>query len=468
MYHGCRLAFACFLVWGWTAPSDHARCAAAAQEAAPFHRAAAGDPGDRRPTENVKLPPSAEAEDVRRSALMKRFDQNGDGELDRDERTRLRDAFGGIDVPMLPDQAYAYAASPSPGHTDAAHLDELDNTPSDNPITDHGATLGRVLFYDTHLSKNNAVACASCHVRQFGFSDPRRLSIGYDGGRTKRNSMGLDHIRYTHLKGQRPGLFWDERAATLEEQVLMPIQDPIEMGMALNDLEKKLQQLPYYPPLFQAAFGSPMVTSDRIAKAMAQFLRSMVSTNSKFDQAAAEAARTGKSGDFELFTAEENLGKSLFMDGVGQIAEFACAMCHVPPTFNMDKARNIGLDRHSVDAGLGALGRPSNDPFTPSNDGKFRAPSLRNVELTAPYMHDGRLGTLSQVVEHYSSGVHPHPNLGLAFEQQDTAYATSGLQLTEQQKGALVAFLKTLTDRQFLADPRFADPFVRGVEPGSR
>ncbi|MCH7994843.1 MAG: cytochrome-c peroxidase, partial [Planctomycetes bacterium] len=271
-----------------------------------------------------------------------------------------------------------------------------------------------MLFYDRQLSRNNMVACASCHVQKAAFSDPRRFSVGFAGGRTGRNSMGLANIRYTNLKGERPGFFWDERAASLEAQVLMPIQDKVEMGMKLKDLETKLQKLPYYPPLFAAAFGSTTITSQRIGKAVAQFMRALVSFDSPFDRGAAMSNKSDLSDDFTNFTAQQNLGKTLFLQGVGGVTEFACAMCHVPPTFNMHQSFNIGLDLKSRDLGLGALGRKSNDPLTPTNDGKFKAPSLRNISVTAPYMHDGRFKTLAQVVEHYSSGVHPHKNLGLA------------------------------------------------------
>ena len=341
-------------------------------------------------------------------------------------------------------------------------MNRVDNTPDDNPLTDAGATLGRILFYDKRLSRNDTVACASCHDQKHGFSDPRRFSVGFEGGRTGRNAMGLVNLRFTNLNGARPGFFWDERAATLEDQVLMPIQDTVEMGMKLNDLENKLQKLEYYPPLFQAAFGSPKVTSDRIAKAVAQFMRAMVSFDSKFDRAA-EAAGGDYSRAFEQFTAEENLGKSLFINGVDEIAEIGCAHCHVPPTFGMPKSFNNGLDLEYADKGLGTRHVPSNDPFTPSNDGKFKAPSLRNIALTAPYMHDGRFKTLEQVVDHYSSGVHTHPNLGLALNEEasDGEKGISGFALTAAQKSALVAFLKTLTDESFVSDPRFTDPFLR-------
>ena len=202
----------------------------------------------------------------------------------------------------------------------------------------------------------------------------------------------------------------------------------------------------------------------------------MVSLDSRYDRAAAR-----KDDDIAL-TRLEQQGETLFVEGVGGIAEFACAMCHVPPTFNMPKAQNIGLDLTGIkstrktkaakdrknatggkplDRGLGELGRPSNDPFTPSNDGKFKAPSLRNVALTAPYMHDGRFKTLEQVIAHYSGKVRPHPNLGLAFEDNSSDKRESGFQFNKTQQQALVAFLKTLTDKSFVADAKFSDPFIR-------
>lgn len=364
------------------------------------------------------------------------------------------------DVPIWPKEPYRYTTFHIPSHIPRKELDLADNTPPDNPLTDEGAALGRVLFYDTQLSQNNTIACASCHHQQAGFSDPRQFSVGHRGGHTRRNAMGLVNMRYTHLKGTRPGFFWDERAPTLEAQVLMPIQDPVEMGMGLKDLEVKLQHLGYYPPLFQAAFGTPQVTSDRIGKAVAQFLRSIVAFDSKFDRAACKAAHGDYCVAFDDFTPEENRGKSLFIDGVGGVAEIGCAHCHLPPTFGMPKAFNNGLDLKYKDSGLGALGRPANDPFTPSDEGKFKAPSLRNIALTAPYMHDGRFKTLEEVVEHYSSGVHPHENLGVAFPEQDRSKATFGFQLSADDKRALVAFLKTLTDDSISSDPRFSDPFI--------
>jgi len=394
-----------------------------------------------------------------RQTLLKRFDSNQDQQLDERERRALRKAFGGIDVPMLPSTPFDYTAVHLPSQVNKDQLDQADNTPPGNPLTDPGATLGRVLFYDRQLSRNNTVACGSCHRQDAGFSDPRRFSEGFEGGRTTRNAMSLANLRYSNILSHRPGFFWDERAATLEDQVLMPIQDKLEMGMTLPQLEKRLAGLPYYPPLFEAAFGSSEVTSDRVAKSVSQFMRAMVSMNSRFDRAAAPGE--DDSATFAGFSQQEKLGRSLYFDGADGIAEHGCAHCHIPPTFGMMKSLNNGLDLKYLDPGLGALDRPPNDPFAPSNDGKFKAPSLRNIELSAPYMHDGRFKTLAAVVEHYSSGVHPHVNLGLAFEQQQAARPTTGFGFSDKQKAALVAFLKTLTDRQFVTDPRFSDPFVR-------
>ena len=399
-----------------------------------------------------------------RKSLLQQFDADGDGRLNVSERKQIRDAFGGIDVPMLPPKPYQYIASAKPPWlTD--YLRPTDNTPADNPVTDVGATLGRVLFYDRQLSRSNTIACASCHHQQLGFSDPERFSVGYKGERTRRNAMSLANLRFTKLRGNHPGFFWDERAPTLEAQALMPIQDTIEMGMQLPQLEKKLAKLPYYPALFERAFGTVAVSSEHVAKAIGQFMRSMESFDSRFDRAAAGSGGDF-SKDFDQFTDDENLGKSLFIDGVAGIAEIGCAHCHMPPTFAMPKSFNNGLDLKYSDKGLGERNVASNDVFTSNNNGKFKASSLRNIELTAPYMHDGRFKTLQQVVEHYSNRVQPHENLGIAFNKESSnAPPSSGFRLTSKQQAALIAFLKTLTDKSFISDPRFADPFVRVEAP---
>lgn len=311
-----------------------------------------------------------------------------------------------------------------------------DNTPAGNPITNAGATLGRVLFYDRKLSRNNLVACASCHQQARGFSDPERLSIGFEGGSTGRHSMGLTNARY-YARGR---YFWDERAATLEAQVLQPIQDQVEMGMSLAELIPKLQATEYYPPLFQAAFGSSEVTADGIARALAQFVRAMVSYQSKYDSGFVN----GQQNFQAVFTASELRGLQLFgpgQQGAGRTVR--CDRCHGSNAFIAVALQNTGLDATVTDAGAGL--------------GRFKTPSLRNVAVRERFMHDGRFTTLEQVVEFYNSGVQDNPNLSQLLRNQDGT--VTRLNLTAQEKADLIAFLQTLTDRNFLTDPRFADPF---------
>jgi len=310
-----------------------------------------------------------------------------------------------------------------------------DNTPANNAITDAGATLGRVLFYDRRLSRNDRVSCASCHQQQFAFSDTARLSRGFAGGLTGRHSMGLTNARF--YTGGR--FFWDERAASLEAQVLQPIQDATEMGLTLDELQTKLSLTAYYPALFEAAFGSRDITSERVSRALAQFVRSLVSTDAKIDRA------FGPNGvpNFEAtFTAQELLGQQLYTGRAG------CARCHGTTAHISDAVHNTGLDATITDAGAG--------------NGRFKAPSLRNIEVRAPYMHDGRFTSLEQVVDFYDRGVQNNPGLDPRLRAGPGPNAPPlRLNLTAAERDALVAFMKTFTDRSFLNDPRFASPFAR-------
>ena len=265
-----------------------------------------------------------------------------------------------------------------------------DNTPANNPVTNAAATLGRALFYDKRLSLNQTISCSSCHQQAHGFTDGRRFSVGFQGGLTTRNSMGLSNARWY----QRRAFFWDERAATLEDQVLQPIQNTTEMGMTLPALVTRLGAEPYYATLFTNAFGSPTVTSDLISRALAQFVRSIISTHSKYDLGVAA------NPPFSNFTAEENQGRAIFN------APGGCSACH--GTDNFVPGPNIfnnGLEFPYVDLGRGGITGVGTD------NGKFKVPSLRNIELTAPYMHDGRFATLEAVVDFYSTGVVDNPNL---------------------------------------------------------
>ena len=333
--------------------------------------------------------------------------------------------------------AYSDARLPLPRHftqapPNAGSPQQADNTPASNPITDAGATLGRVLFYDRRLSINDRVACASCHQQQFAFTDTARLSVGFAGGRTGRQSMGLTNARF-YTRGR---FFWDERAATLEAQVLQPIQDATEMGLTLDQLRTKVSVTSYYPALFTAAFGTPEITTDRVGLALAQFVRSLTSANSKFDQA------FGANGvpDFpRTFTAQELVGQNLFNGRAG------CARCHGTNAHISDDSHNTGLDATITDIGAGT--------------GRFKAPSLRNVEVRGRYMHDGRFTSLEQVIAFYNAGVQNNSNLDNRLRGPNNAPLR--LNLSQGEKDGLVAFLKTLTDASFLSAPRFSNPFAR-------
>ncbi|MCU0790426.1 MAG: hypothetical protein MUE79_05155 [Nitratireductor sp.] len=312
-------------------------------------------------------------------------------------------------------------------------------------MTDAGAALGRVLFHDRQLSRNGLVACASCHTQAFGFDDRTRLSIGFEGKTTRRAAMPLTNARFA-FEGR---YFRDLRAATLEAQVLEPFTDPVEMGLRPGELTARVEQRDFYPPLFNAAFGETAVSEERIASALAQYVRAIVSTGSRYDKARARV--DGNLAPFPEFSAQENRGKRLFFTsraggGAG------CAQCHAGEAFMMPGARNNGLELHGKDNGFGEITGRREDM------GLFRAASLKNVAVTAPYMHDGRLASLEEVVSHYSAGVKPHPNLSPELRAVDGTPAR--LHLSAQDQAALVAFLQTLTDEELLADPRFSDPFL--------
>ena len=336
----------------------------------------------------------------------------------------------------FPSQTFDYVAYAQTGlpayYRGNSPVGNADNTPATNPITNAAANLGRVLFYDKNLSVNNTIACASCHQQSHGFSDSARLSAGFAGGQTARHAMGLTNARY-YIRGH---FFWDERANTLEDQVLQPIQNSVEMGMTLGALETKLAAISYYPPLFQAAFGTPEVTSNRISLALAQFVRSMVSYGSKYDQALASGVN-GNPNFAAVFTPQEQRGEQIFQN-VG------CARCHGTDAHIAATVKNNGLDAVNVDLGAG--------------NGQFKVPSLRNIGARGPYMHDGRFSDLEQVIEFYNSGVQDNPNLSPELRVNGNG-PVRRLNLTDQQKADLKAFLLTLTDNAFLSDPRFASPF---------
>jgi cytochrome c peroxidase len=336
----------------------------------------------------------------------------------------------------LPATPFRYANPKLPADFEERWVKALDTTPQDNVTTDAGATLGRVLFYDTRLSLKNRVSCGSCHIQKHAFAEPRAVSIGHEGRKGDRNTMSLVNLRFG-----RAGFFWDERAHTLEDAVALPFRSQLEMGAAGPGAVRAIAADARYAPLFKAAFGTATVDELHIRRALAQFIRALLSCDSKYDRGA-EKAESVKA-DFATFTPLENQGKKLFLQH--------CNLCHHVGEgkhvafFDMFRSLNNGLDPDAtaLDGGRGDI------TLNPSEVGQFRASSLRNVEVTGPYMHDGRLETLEQVIEHYSSGVYRHPNAG----------AVGRFAFGPVEKSALVAFLKTLTDSSFLADPKFSDPW---------
>lgn len=355
----------------------------------------------------------------------------------------------------LPASPYNYSSIELPAHLTTNVLNgagqnaaiDNDNTPATNPTTDAGATLGRVLFYDKKLSANETVSCASCHRQDAGFSDPSVLSLGFAGEQTRRHSMSLVNAVF-YGRGR---FFWDERAETLEDQVLMPFQDPAEMGMTLEEVVAKVDAQSYYPPLFEAAFGSAAVDAERISFALAQFIRSMVSVDSRYDEG--RQAVNHPQDAFPNFTDSENNGKTLFFLPVN-LGGAGCVGCHSTEAFiNPDNGpTNNGLDAASTDD-LGVFEAIPNPPFL----GAFKVPSLKSIALTAPYMHDGRFASLEEVVEHYNSGIQNHPNLAPAL--RDGQGNPIQLNLSAQEKADLVSFLHTLTDESLRTAVRFSDPF---------
>lgn len=346
---------------------------------------------------------------------------------------RESDGASRLCAPALPARRYRYsdADRPLPPQFRQSTLGTVifsDNTPPDNRITNAGATLGRVLFYDVRLSGNDQIACASCHRQSLGFGDTAQSSRGHDGRPLRRHTMALANARFN--AGGR--FFWDESAPSLEAQVLRPIQDSIEMGLAPRELERKIAATAFYPALFTAAFGSPHVTRERIAAALAQFVRSLVSARSRLDAVYA----TGSAPDSTAVTAVEREELRLF-------TTIGCINCHRTIAFFADKASNNGLDTIAPDTGAG--------------EARFKAPSLRNVAVRPPYMHDGRFTTLRQVVEFYDHGVRNSPALDPRLRAADGT--PRRLQLSPRQVGALVAFMESLTDSTLLQEERLSDPF---------
>ena len=307
------------------------------------------------------------------------------------------------------------------------------------------ATLGRVLFYDKRLSANNTVSCASCHDPAKAFADDKAKSEGFDGELTKRNSLALAAFPSfnAYYGGSTPArMFWDERARDVQKQSILTLEDPIEMGMDLDKLADKLMKEDYYQVLYEMAFPERYeLNKYEILLAIDAFVSSIGAFQSRFDR---EMVHHSIDDPFDGFTEEENLGKGIFLRN--------CNSCHnlENPSQTSFTVANNGLDLVSEDKGVGGITGYANGM------GVFKVPMLRNVALTAPYMHDGRFETLEEVVEHYNSGVQAHENLHWLLIKNGQPKL---LNHPEHFQKALVAFLHTLTDVESITHERFIDPF---------
>ncbi|KAB2807682.1 cytochrome-c peroxidase [Phaeocystidibacter luteus] len=314
--------------------------------------------------------------------------------------------------------------------------------PADNELTEQKVRLGRMLFHDDRLSADNSMSCATCHVQSTGFSDTNTFSIGVNGFPGKRQAMVAFNMAYNTNE-----FFWDGRAHLLRDQAVLPIQDSLEMDLAMADLITRLSAIEEYQDQFIRAFGSSTVTEERIGLALEQFMNSIISVDSKYDKYLRGEVTLSASEERgrELYFAEFNPG---FPDSSGA----DCAHCHGGLNFENDLYMNNGLDS---DADFDDYGREL-ATGNQSDRAKFKVPTLRNIELTPPYMHDGRFNTLEEVVNHYNTGMVMSSTIDPALIYPINS---GGLNLSNQDVQDLVAFLKTLTDQEMMNNPDYKSPF---------
>lgn len=306
------------------------------------------------------------------------------------------------------------------------------------------ATLGRVLFYDKHLSLNNAVSCASCHKQEYAFADNVAFSNGFDNRSTNRNSIAIQGLPLPVMNNNRVAnttfLFWDGRETNVANLIARPITNHVEMGISdVAVLNEKLAGLPYYNKLFVDAYGDGNIDITRISECMGLFISSITGANTRFD----EFTKTG-----EGMSAKQMEGYTLFQ------TKYQCINCHnIFPGGHYGEGSffDIGLDAVATDKGRGEFSGTG-------MNGAFKVPNLRNVERTAPYMHDGRFATISNVIDHYSHGIKSSANLNPLLK--DANGEPLRMNISAQEKDALIAFLNTLTDYETITATRFSDPFI--------
>ncbi len=313
--------------------------------------------------------------------------------------------------------------------------------PADNILTVEKVQLGRMLFYETRLSKDNSQSCAGCHRQMDAFNDTTRFSIGVEGLQGTRQAMSVFNMAW-----HSNNFLWDGRANLLRDQALLPIEDPLEMNETLENVISKLSADQMYKDQFTRAFGDDAIDESRMALALEQFMLSIVSMDSKYDQYLRGEVNLTQSEErgMNLFFTEYN---PFFPDDSGA----DCAHCHAAPTFENDLYMNNGLDSEVEFADLGRF-EATNEP---SDRGKFKVTSLRNIALTPPYMHDGRFNTLEEVVDHYNTEIKISSTLDPAL----LATTDTGLLLDDQDKEDLINFMNTLTDWTFINNSEYANPF---------
>lgn len=305
--------------------------------------------------------------------------------------------------------------------------------PIDNPQTEEGVSLGRKLFFDPVLSADNSQSCSDCHSPENAFTDSDRFSEGIDGIVGNRNSMPLFNLAWNYDEK----FFWDGRTFSIENQALEPVVNPIEMHSDWEINAEKLQDHSEYPDLFKKAFGVSKIDSTLVTKALAQFERTLISANSRFDKHLLEEL---------ILTPSELNGFNVFMDET----KGDCFHCHGNannPLWTDNDFHNNGLDAVITDLGLGTISG------NPADNGKFKSPSLRNLQFTAPYMHDGRFETLEEVINHYSEGLQNSPTIDPLMKSINNG----GVQLSDSDKSDLKAFLLSLSDLEFINNPKFHD-----------
>ncbi|MCH2223478.1 MAG: cytochrome-c peroxidase [Crocinitomicaceae bacterium] len=316
----------------------------------------------------------------------------------------------------------------------------IPNLPADNPLTKAKVELGRALFYEKSMSSDGTVSCASCHNQATGFSDPDQFSFGVNDAQGNRQAMAIINLAWNDNE-----FFWDGRAHLLRDQSLGPIENPLEMNETLENVIQKLNTNTKIKQLFIRAFGSAEITSEKMSLAMENFMMSIVSDDSKFDRYLAGKA---------VLTPSEERGRVLYFaeynEFFPEVSGADCAHCHAGNNFENDQYMNNGLDLTSQFVDFGREDATGN-----VNDrAKFKVPTLRNIEVTGPYMHDGRFETLEEVIDHYNEGVKHSTTVDPAL----LGTTSTGLMLDAQDKEDLINFLKTLTDYTMLTNPAYSDP----------